>query len=401
MVSQVNHTNLKYSPKHVKHKGKLCLIGKVSIYVRSGSYQLRFSVANKQQSVTVGSVCETTFKTAIKRSLVITDDIANGCYDWTKSKYNVQANNENNVIAIKETSLIDVWNKYKEFNATIIAKTTQKSKWQTINNALSKLSKQELSLSNLNGLYNALNRNYSVESCRMMLRVLNAALNLHYGTKQDYVVKLVPKKQKSKIEYFKPSEVNSILDAFKNDTYRSEFSKFDNDHSYYFGYVALCALTGCRPEEICALTWDDIKFSNNGKTCQIVINKAYSKYELMTHTKNYKARIIPCSSKLTEIIRTLPKRHESLVVCSREGSYMDSKNFRNRQWVTVLNGLVNDGKIQRYIKPYALRHSYATNLLRNGVDIATVAGLLGDLVKTVIDNYLGSDYENANLPEIY
>jgi hypothetical protein len=40
-------------------------------------------------------------------------------------------------------------------------------------------------------------------------------------------------------------------------------------------------------------------------------------------------------------------------------------------------------------------------MIKKGVDIATIAGLLGDNIQTIINNYIGSDYENANLPDIY
>ena len=38
--------------------------------------------------------------------------------------------------------------------------------------------------------------------------------------------------------------------------------------------------------------------------------------------------------------------------------------------------------------PHDFRHTYATKLLANGVDIKTVASLLGDTVDTVIKTYI-------------
>ena len=45
-------------------------------------------------------------------------------------------------------------------------------------------------------------------------------------------------------------------------------------------------------------------------------------------------------------------------------------------------------KIDNRLSPHSLRHTYASNLLAHGVDIRTVAALLGDTVPTVIKTYI-------------
>ena len=45
-------------------------------------------------------------------------------------------------------------------------------------------------------------------------------------------------------------------------------------------------------------------------------------------------------------------------------------------------------RISKDISPHCLRHTYATNLLAKRMDIRTVAALLGDDVKTVINTYI-------------
>ena len=40
------------------------------------------------------------------------------------------------------------------------------------------------------------------------------------------------------------------------------------------------------------------------------------------------------------------------------------------------------------LTPHCLRHTYATNLLAHGMDVQTVAALLGDSVTTVIRTYI-------------
>ena len=65
----------------------------------------------------------------------------------------------------------------------------------------------------------------------------------------------------------------------------------------------------------------------------------------------------------------------------------------------MLKGLVKDGQVEKYLKPYALRHSVITRLIREGIDIKTVATLSGNSVPTIIKHYLAAK-QDFNLPEL-
>ncbi len=68
-------------------------------------------------------------------------------------------------------------------------------------------------------------------------------------------------------------------------------------------------------------------------------------------------------------------------------------------WCVVLKGLVEDKKVEKYLKPYALRHSFITRLVREGIDIKTVATLSGNSVQTIIKHYLAAK-QDFDLPEL-
>ncbi len=78
---------------------------------------------------------------------------------------------------------------------------------------------------------------------------------------------------------------------------------------------------------------------------------------------------------------------------------MNHNNFREDNWRVVLKGLVKDKKVEKYLKPYALRHSFITRLVREGVDIKTVASLSGNSVATIIRHYLAAK-QDFDLPEL-
>ena len=121
----------------------------------------------------------------------------------------------------------------------------------------------------------------------------------------------------------------------------------------------------------------------------------------MDYTKNGTDRLFPCNSQLIEVINNLPKieNKHNLVFPSFKLNYMNQNNFRNRYWNKILKELVKEGKISKRLKPYCLRHSFITRLIREGVDIATVASLSGNSPKMIMDNYLASR-RDFDLPEL-
>lgn len=62
--------------------------------------------------------------------------------------------------------------------------------------------------------------------------------------------------KKKTIKSFTKNEVITILDVFKNDKYLPEKALYN--YSYYYNFVAFRFLTGTRPSEAIAVTWNDI-----------------------------------------------------------------------------------------------------------------------------------------------
>jgi integrase len=97
-------------------------------------------------------------------------------------------------------------------------------------------------------------------------------------------------------------------------------------------------------------------------------------------------------------VKAIIEAFSSNAYCSKYSRY-EHNDFRRRAYSTVIKGLVKDGKVHKYLKPYCLRHSFITRLVREGVDIATIAALSGNSTEVILDSYLASRKE-FDLPEL-
>jgi site-specific recombinase XerD len=141
--------------------------------------------------------------------------------------------------------------------------------------------------------------------------------------------------------------------------------------------VVLLLSAGLRRSEAAAITLDDLDLANK---------------QLLVRGKGSKERIVPLADEavgaIEEYLRHRVKttsRH--LFVSKREGH-----PIRHPVIADMLRRVIKRAGLQgQRITPHALRHTFASHLIRSGVDIRTVQDLLGhtDLKTTAI--YLHSD----------
>lgn len=157
-------------------------------------------------------------------------------------------------------------------------------------------------------------------------------------------------------------------------------------------HIALC--TGCRRGEIAALQWDDILWDKK----QIVISKS------MYHVNGKKGIKIPKTTRSNRII-TIP--NYMIIMLKQYQKYQMEQQLRT-QIPNTHNMLFTD-KHGNYLSPIAitswfryflkknnlphikfhsLRHTSATLLLLNGVNIKTVANRLGHTNLSTTNRYL-------------
>lgn len=159
------------------------------------------------------------------------------------------------------------------------------------------------------------------------------------------------------------------------------------DNKCIHALLSTARYTGARYGELLALTWDDIDLINhtisiNKQWCRIANGYGFSH----TKTKN-SIRTIPIPPVLVATLTEYKDHSQSERLFNYNTSSTNNINYAMR--------LVVPGKTI-----HGFRHTYATTLLANGVDIKTVASLLGDNVNTVINVYVHySDEMRRNAAE--
>ena len=385
---------------------KIPKVGRVAIDIHGQSYRLRFTYpAGKNHSFSIARATEEGWVTAIKAAQLINRDIDLGDFDDTYARYSPKHARKLKIAqaeVILEVSLVKIWEQYKQRNCDRIAETTQKKKWEVfdkyLENTPAELHKTNKAIEFVDYLLSKYSRG-TLDSllAGTLYPAINEALERGEIKYNAYPSVKYKNSSKSNIECFESSEIKAIIDSFYSDEFTHHNSHVK--HSYYAPMVEFLALTGCRPSEAHALTWEDIK-QKNGKTF-IRFNKVWTSQVILPHTKTEEIRLFPCNEQLSNLINRIPKieNPNNLIFCSVKQQYIDQGNFRNRYWSKVVKSLVKEGYVEKYLKPYCLRHSFITRMIREGVDIKTVATLSGNSVKTIIENYLAAR-RDFDLPEL-
>ena len=141
--------------------------------------------------------------------------------------------------------------------------------------------------------------------------------------------------------------------------------------------VVLLLSTGIRRSEAVGITLDDLNLEER---------------QLLIRGKGDKERVVPLTDQAVEAIQAyLPWRTKTesryLFVSAWKGLPIHGRCI-NRMLKIVIQkaGLAGQG-----ITPHKLRHTFATHLIRNGVDIRTVQELMGHSELETTAKYLHSD----------
>jgi site-specific recombinase XerD len=164
------------------------------------------------------------------------------------------------------------------------------------------------------------------------------------------------------------TETNPVkaVKLFKENNQRIRFLSHDEEEALiretpeeYRPLIKVALHTGLRRGEQFALNWNNVDFNTGIIT--------------ITQTKSGEARRVPMNGLVAATLRKLPSRmRNEYVFTSKVGTPLNPQNFINR----VFGPALRKAGIKDF-RWHDLRHTFASRLVMDGVDLRTVQELLG------------------------
>ncbi|SFD32668.1 tyrosine-type recombinase/integrase [Ruminococcus albus] len=197
--------------------------------------------------------------------------------------------------------------------------------------------------------------------------------------KNPMLTVVLPKNNKpdETVVYYSPEQARAIASE--------AVSKYRNgNYKYRYGYIIVLLLnTGLRLGEVLALSWSDVDFSNrvlyvhNSVATVKARGNSSTKYETIVNSPKSRKSIRYVPLNMTAL-DALVKIHSIMgdnerVVTTDNCKYVKPGNIHR----TMERILKNCGIYGKRDIVHALRHTFATLLLRQGTDIKVVSEILG------------------------
>lgn len=193
------------------------------------------------------------------------------------------------------------------------------------------------------------------------------------GNKNDII-----NNQRQEVEILSEEEIKTIKEYIKNTDMEL--------------LILLDLATGLRQGELLALDWESIDLDKQILEVKRTVKEVYvydsetekhieTMYQIPKTQNSFRKVSIPSSIiiKLKEV-----KNKKGLLFCNKNGQPLRAKNVADK-WKKILKNCNISHK-----KFHAIRHTYASMLLKNGVDIETVAELMGHTAVSITQIYLHS-----------
>ena len=209
----------------------------------------------------------------------------------------------------------------------------------------------------------------SATSTNMMLSVLNLAFeyacDMEYIEENPCVRVRRTKAEAKKIEAFTVEEQRAI---------ESEIARSDDRRLHG---ILLCLYTGLRIGELLGLTWSDVDFDRGvikiTKTVYREKNESGA-WQLCVDTPKTKAsdRVIPLPEYITNMLQQDYRiARTPYVVENKKGERMSIRSYQY-----MFEKLTERARVRK-LNFHALRHTFATRAIECGMDIKTIADIMG------------------------
>lgn len=245
---------------------------------------------------------------------------------------------------------------------------------------------KEISLSNLNEFIVSIKEKYSYSTTKLIKSLINRSLNFAFenGLIEEKITITL---------HLKNQQIRKVQALEKQEQAKLENYILENNKIYYFG-ILLSLYTGLRLGEVLALKWKNIDIKNKLIYIDKSVGSISQNHKTLTIESSPKTqssiREIPISKKLLDLIKVLRQNSKSdYVITSHNG-----KQIQPRAYQKSFENLLKKLHIKHY-GFHALRHTFATRLLENGVDIKTISELLGHSSPTItLNRYVHTNLQN-------
>lgn len=155
--------------------------------------------------------------------------------------------------------------------------------------------------------------------------------------------------------------------------------------------ILLVLYTGLRLGELCALRWEDIDFKEGTlsvhatmKRIQTPHNTEHRSKVVLTSPKSRKsARTIPLHKDILDLLKERAGENGTFFLTGKENRYIEPRTMQNRFKTIIRTAGIAEANF------HALRHTFATRSIENGIDAKVLSEILGHAsVKLTLDRYV-------------
>lgn len=173
-----------------------------------------------------------------------------------------------------------------------------------------------------------------------------AAIKFYYQTQNKNFKKeniKLPKKREKLPTILTKTEIKTMIEKTLNIKHKA--------------IIIMLYSSGIRLSELINLKWENLDLKNN------LLN--------VKNGKGYKDRQTIFSKQAKKYLKQIPKISEYIFISQR------NKKYHSKTIQEIIKQSSNKANIIKHITPHTLRHSFATHLLEDGIDIRYIQSLLG------------------------
>ncbi len=245
---------------------------------------------------------------------------------------------------------------------------------------------KEISLNNLNEFIASIKEKYSYSTTKLIKSLINRSLNFAFenGLIEEKIIITL---------HLKNQQIRKVQALEKQEQARLEKFILENEKRYHYG-ILLSLYTGLRLGEVLALKWQNLDIKNKLIYIDKSVGSISQNHKTLTIESSPKTqssiREIPISKKLLDLLKVLRQYNSTdYVIVSH-----NEKQIQSRAYQKSFENLLKKLNIKHY-GFHSLRHTFATRLLENGVDIKTISELLGHSSPTItLNRYVHTNLQN-------